>query len=106
MGVALRRQVDQPIRAQRCVWRSEASLPQMNQTSPFFPIRPSKQKRLANIKHAYENETTINMTETTKTHVILLSCGSFNPITKGHVHMFGKRFLFLEQSSITPLFSH
>ncbi|KAI4872558.1 hypothetical protein NFI96_023210 [Prochilodus magdalenae] len=29
------------------------------------------------------------MTETTKTHVILLSCGSFNPITKGHIHMFG-----------------
>uniref|UniRef100_A0A8B9LQ32 Nicotinamide/nicotinic acid mononucleotide adenylyltransferase 2 n=1 Tax=Astyanax mexicanus TaxID=7994 RepID=A0A8B9LQ32_ASTMX len=31
------------------------------------------------------------MTETAKTHVILLSCGSFNPITKGHIHMFGKR---------------
>lgn len=30
------------------------------------------------------------MTESTKTHVILLSCGSFNPITKGHIHMFGK----------------
>ncbi|XP_041127286.1 nicotinamide/nicotinic acid mononucleotide adenylyltransferase 2-like [Polyodon spathula] len=30
------------------------------------------------------------MTETTKTHVILLSCGSFNPITKGHIHMFEK----------------
>lgn len=29
------------------------------------------------------------MTETTKTHVILLACGSFNPITKGHIHMFG-----------------
>lgn len=29
------------------------------------------------------------MTET-KTHVILLSCGSFNPITRGHVHMFGE----------------
>ncbi|EMP34459.1 Nicotinamide mononucleotide adenylyltransferase 2 [Chelonia mydas] len=28
------------------------------------------------------------MTETTKTHVILLSCGSFNPITKGHIQMF------------------
>lgn len=25
-----------------------------------------------------------------KTHVILLSCGSFNPITRGHLHMFGK----------------
>jgi len=32
------------------------------------------------------------MTENTKTHVILLSCGSFNPITKGHIHMFGKYF--------------
>ncbi|KAJ8390415.1 hypothetical protein AAFF_G00108090 [Aldrovandia affinis] len=30
------------------------------------------------------------MTEATKTHVILLSCGSFNPITKGHIHMFEK----------------
>ncbi|EPY74653.1 hypothetical protein CB1_001919003 [Camelus ferus] len=29
------------------------------------------------------------MTETTKTHVILLACGSFNPITKGHIQMFG-----------------
>uniref|UniRef100_A0A3Q3VTB5 Nicotinamide/nicotinic acid mononucleotide adenylyltransferase 2 n=1 Tax=Mola mola TaxID=94237 RepID=A0A3Q3VTB5_MOLML len=29
------------------------------------------------------------MTET-KTHVILLSCGSFNPITRGHLHMFEK----------------
>lgn len=34
------------------------------------------------------------MTETTKTHVILLSCGSFNPITKGHIHMFGKYFAY------------
>ncbi|CAK7311109.1 Nicotinamide/nicotinic acid mononucleotide adenylyltransferase 2 [Vulpes lagopus] len=30
------------------------------------------------------------MTETTKTHVILLACGSFNPITKGHIQMFGE----------------
>lgn len=30
------------------------------------------------------------MTETTKTHVILLSCGTFNPITKGHIQMFGE----------------
>ncbi|XP_056149641.1 nicotinamide/nicotinic acid mononucleotide adenylyltransferase 2 [Lampris incognitus] len=30
------------------------------------------------------------MTEATKTHVILLSCGSFNPVTKGHIHMFEK----------------
>lgn len=30
------------------------------------------------------------MPETSKTHVILLSCGSFNPITYGHIHMFGK----------------
>ncbi|KAI2667704.1 Nicotinamide/nicotinic acid mononucleotide adenylyltransferase 2 [Labeo rohita] len=34
------------------------------------------------------------MTETTKTHVILLSCGSFNPITKGHIHMFGEYFAY------------
>ncbi|KAJ8794828.1 hypothetical protein J1605_018821 [Eschrichtius robustus] len=31
---------------------------------------------------------TRTMTETTKTHVILLACGSFNPITKGHIQMF------------------
>lgn len=30
------------------------------------------------------------MTETTKTHVILLACGSFNPITRGHIQMFGQ----------------
>uniref|UniRef100_G3NA40 Nicotinamide/nicotinic acid mononucleotide adenylyltransferase 2 n=1 Tax=Gasterosteus aculeatus TaxID=69293 RepID=G3NA40_GASAC len=30
------------------------------------------------------------MTERSQTHVILLSCGSFNPITKGHIHMFEK----------------
>lgn len=29
------------------------------------------------------------MTEN-KIHVILLSCGSFNPITRGHIHMFGE----------------
>lgn len=33
---------------------------------------------------------TRTMTETTKTHVILLACGSFNPITKGHIQMFGE----------------
>lgn len=33
---------------------------------------------------------TETMTEANKTHVILLSCGSFNPITKGHIHMFGE----------------
>ena len=33
---------------------------------------------------------TRKMTETTKTHVILLACGSFNPITKGHIQMFGE----------------
>ncbi|XP_061586899.1 nicotinamide/nicotinic acid mononucleotide adenylyltransferase 2 [Cololabis saira] len=37
------------------------------------------------------------MTET-KTHVILLSCGSFNPITKGHVHMFEKAREFLHKT--------
>lgn len=34
------------------------------------------------------------MTEASKTHVILLSCGSFNPITKGHIYMFGKIVIF------------
>nr|ADO27934.1 nicotinamide mononucleotide adenylyltransferase 2 [Ictalurus furcatus] len=38
------------------------------------------------------------MTETTKTHVILLSCGSFNPITKGHIHMFEKAREFLQKT--------
>ncbi|TKC43927.1 hypothetical protein EI555_013146 [Monodon monoceros] len=35
------------------------------------------------------------MTETTKTHVILLACGSFNPITKGHIQMFAKESLVM-----------
>uniref|UniRef100_UPI001CD909B5 nicotinamide/nicotinic acid mononucleotide adenylyltransferase 2-like n=1 Tax=Solea senegalensis TaxID=28829 RepID=UPI001CD909B5 len=38
------------------------------------------------------------MTETSKTHVILLSCGSFNPVTKGHVHMFEKARDYLHRS--------
>ncbi|MEQ2211598.1 Nicotinamide/nicotinic acid mononucleotide adenylyltransferase 2 [Xenoophorus captivus] len=38
------------------------------------------------------------MTETSKTHVILLSCGSFNPITKGHIHMFEKAREYLHQT--------
>uniref|UniRef100_A0A8C3G0Y3 Nicotinamide/nicotinic acid mononucleotide adenylyltransferase 2 n=1 Tax=Cyclopterus lumpus TaxID=8103 RepID=A0A8C3G0Y3_CYCLU len=38
------------------------------------------------------------MTENTKTHVILLSCGSFNPITKGHLHMFEQAREYLHQS--------
>ncbi|XP_029381417.1 nicotinamide/nicotinic acid mononucleotide adenylyltransferase 2 [Echeneis naucrates] len=38
------------------------------------------------------------MTETTKTHVILLSCGSFNPITKGHIHMFEKARDYLHKT--------
>ncbi|KAI5103911.1 nicotinamide/nicotinic acid mononucleotide adenylyltransferase 2, partial [Silurus meridionalis] len=36
--------------------------------------------------------------QTTKTHVILLSCGSFNPITKGHIHMFEKAREFLQKT--------
>lgn len=36
------------------------------------------------------NQADATMTETTKTHVILLACGSFNPITKGHIQMFGE----------------
>uniref|UniRef100_A0A8C7IDE4 Nicotinamide/nicotinic acid mononucleotide adenylyltransferase 2 n=1 Tax=Oncorhynchus kisutch TaxID=8019 RepID=A0A8C7IDE4_ONCKI len=38
------------------------------------------------------------MTENTKTHVILLSCGSFNPITKGHIHMFEKAKEYLHKT--------
>uniref|UniRef100_A0A671PPU6 Nicotinamide/nicotinic acid mononucleotide adenylyltransferase 2 n=1 Tax=Sinocyclocheilus anshuiensis TaxID=1608454 RepID=A0A671PPU6_9TELE len=38
------------------------------------------------------------MTETTKTHAILLSCGSFNPITKGHIHMFEKAREYLHKT--------
>ncbi|KAK1878439.1 Nicotinamide/nicotinic acid mononucleotide adenylyltransferase 2, partial [Dissostichus eleginoides] len=38
------------------------------------------------------------MTENNKTHVILLSCGSFNPITKGHIHMFEKAREYLHKS--------
>ncbi|KAF6720383.1 Nicotinamide/nicotinic acid mononucleotide adenylyltransferase 2 [Oryzias melastigma] len=38
------------------------------------------------------------MTESSKTHVILLSCGSFNPITKGHIHMFEKARDYLHKT--------
>ncbi|CAL8313313.1 unnamed protein product [Gadus morhua 'NCC'] len=38
------------------------------------------------------------MTENAKTHVILLSCGSFNPITKGHIHMFEKAREYLHKT--------
>ncbi|XP_065809536.1 nicotinamide/nicotinic acid mononucleotide adenylyltransferase 2 isoform X2 [Labrus bergylta] len=38
------------------------------------------------------------MTETAKTHVILLSCGSFNPVTKGHIHMFEKAREYLHKT--------
>uniref|UniRef100_A0A8C5GYQ6 Nicotinamide-nucleotide adenylyltransferase n=1 Tax=Gouania willdenowi TaxID=441366 RepID=A0A8C5GYQ6_GOUWI len=38
------------------------------------------------------------MTESKKTHVILLSCGSFNPITKGHIHMFEKARDYLHKT--------
>ncbi|XP_018609071.1 nicotinamide/nicotinic acid mononucleotide adenylyltransferase 2 [Scleropages formosus] len=38
------------------------------------------------------------MTEAAKTHVILLSCGSFNPITKGHIHMFEKAREYLHKT--------
>uniref|UniRef100_A0A673GN39 Nicotinamide/nicotinic acid mononucleotide adenylyltransferase 2 n=1 Tax=Sinocyclocheilus rhinocerous TaxID=307959 RepID=A0A673GN39_9TELE len=38
------------------------------------------------------------MTETNKTHVILLSCGSFNPITRGHIHMFEKARDYLHKT--------
>uniref|UniRef100_A0A672Z398 Nicotinamide/nicotinic acid mononucleotide adenylyltransferase 2 n=1 Tax=Sphaeramia orbicularis TaxID=375764 RepID=A0A672Z398_9TELE len=36
--------------------------------------------------------------KSTKTHVILLSCGSFNPITKGHIHMFEKAREYLHKT--------
>jgi len=42
------------------------------------------------ISLSLSSDDTARMTENAKTHVILLSCGSFNPITKGHIHMFGK----------------
>ncbi|XP_043941200.1 nicotinamide/nicotinic acid mononucleotide adenylyltransferase 2 [Protopterus annectens] len=38
------------------------------------------------------------MTESSKTHVILLACGSFNPITKGHIHMFEKAREYLHKT--------
>ncbi|XP_061549868.1 nicotinamide/nicotinic acid mononucleotide adenylyltransferase 2 [Phycodurus eques] len=38
------------------------------------------------------------MPETSKSHVILLSCGSFNPITKGHIHMFEKAREYLHKT--------
>ncbi|OXB84322.1 UNVERIFIED_CONTAM: hypothetical protein H355_007205 [Colinus virginianus] len=38
------------------------------------------------------------MTETTKTHVILLSCGTFNPITKGHIQMFERARDYLHKT--------
>ncbi|XP_023674846.1 nicotinamide/nicotinic acid mononucleotide adenylyltransferase 2 [Paramormyrops kingsleyae] len=38
------------------------------------------------------------MTEASKTHVILLSCGSFNPITKGHIYMFEKAREYLHKT--------
>ncbi|TWW73230.1 nicotinamide/nicotinic acid mononucleotide adenylyltransferase 2 [Takifugu rubripes] len=37
------------------------------------------------------------MTEN-KIHVILLSCGSFNPITRGHIHMFEKAREYLHKT--------
>ncbi|XP_072802066.1 nicotinamide/nicotinic acid mononucleotide adenylyltransferase 2 isoform X2 [Vicugna pacos] len=41
---------------------------------------------------------TRTMTETTKTHVILLACGSFNPITKGHIQMFERARDYLHKT--------
>ncbi|XP_030063294.1 nicotinamide/nicotinic acid mononucleotide adenylyltransferase 2 isoform X2 [Microcaecilia unicolor] len=38
------------------------------------------------------------MTETAKTHVILLACGSFNPITKGHIQMFERARDYLHKT--------
>ncbi|KAK9403923.1 nicotinamide/nicotinic acid mononucleotide adenylyltransferase 2 [Crotalus adamanteus] len=45
-------------------------------------------RRASGIPKEAPNQADATMTETTKTHVILLSCGSFNPITKGHIQMF------------------
>ncbi|XP_073886136.1 nicotinamide/nicotinic acid mononucleotide adenylyltransferase 2 isoform X3 [Macaca fascicularis] len=45
------------------------------------------------------------MTETTKTHVILLACGSFNPITKGHIQMFGESSRPPLEAASAPLLS-
>ncbi|CAM9585247.1 nicotinamide/nicotinic acid mononucleotide adenylyltransferase 2 [Lampetra fluviatilis] len=38
------------------------------------------------------------MSEQTKTHVILLACGSFNPVTKGHLQMFEDARDYLHKS--------
>ncbi|XP_059840467.1 nicotinamide/nicotinic acid mononucleotide adenylyltransferase 2 [Mobula hypostoma] len=38
------------------------------------------------------------MAEPTKTHVILLACGSFNPITKGHIQMFERARDYLHKT--------
>ncbi|KAM4023264.1 nicotinamide/nicotinic acid mononucleotide adenylyltransferase 2 isoform 3-T4 [Anomaloglossus baeobatrachus] len=38
------------------------------------------------------------MAETTKTHVILLACGSFNPVTKGHIQMFERARDYLHKT--------
>lgn len=54
--------------------------------SPSADIETQKEKR----PRDQREEPTRTMTETTKTHVILLACGSFNPITKGHIQMFGE----------------
>ncbi|XP_038649432.1 nicotinamide/nicotinic acid mononucleotide adenylyltransferase 2 [Scyliorhinus canicula] len=38
------------------------------------------------------------MAEPSKTHVILLACGSFNPITKGHIQMFERARDYLHKT--------
>uniref|UniRef100_A0A8C4Q4S8 Nicotinamide/nicotinic acid mononucleotide adenylyltransferase 2 n=1 Tax=Eptatretus burgeri TaxID=7764 RepID=A0A8C4Q4S8_EPTBU len=39
------------------------------------------------------------MSENCKTHAILLACGSFNPVTRAHVHMFETARNFLHQTA-------
>lgn len=56
---------------------------------PFSLCRPIETQKKRRPPDQREGPTR-TMTETTKTHVILLACGSFNPITKGHIQMFGE----------------
>lgn len=65
---------------------ADADLASLSPSLPLLlPLRRTQTDR--NPPAAPDRDT---MTET-KTHVILLSCGSFNPITRGHLHMFGER---------------
>lgn len=85
--------------------------------APWSPQHPPPEPRLP-FSLCRHNETqkerqpldhregpTCTMTETTKTHVILLACGSFNPITKGHIQMFGESSRPPLEAASAPLLS-